>query len=100
MPYDNLVNGSCFRFEKELSDTVISHAGRHITYWCMKRGGLLRYLRSTERSTAMFYDAVLCIWHGEIAQAFIKCTALVLIFLARGNKKKYKYFKNNCIFIW
>jgi len=31
MPYDNLVNGSCFRFEKELSGTVISHVGRHIT---------------------------------------------------------------------
>ena len=31
MAYDNLVNGSCFRFEKNVSDTVISHVGRHIT---------------------------------------------------------------------
>ena len=31
MAYDNLVNGSCFRNEKERSDTVISHVGRHIT---------------------------------------------------------------------
>ena len=31
MAYDNLVNGSCFRFEKKLTDTVISHVGRHIT---------------------------------------------------------------------
>jgi hypothetical protein len=31
MAYDNLVNGSCFRFEKNVSDTVISQCGGHIT---------------------------------------------------------------------
>lgn len=31
MAYDNLVNGSCFWFEKELTDTIISHVGGHIT---------------------------------------------------------------------
>lgn len=31
MAYDNLVNGSCFRTEKDFIDTVISHVGRHIT---------------------------------------------------------------------
>ena len=31
MAYDNLVNGSCFRIEKNVTGTVISHVGRHIT---------------------------------------------------------------------
>ena len=31
MAYDNLVNGSCFRVEKNFIDTIISHEGRHIT---------------------------------------------------------------------
>lgn len=47
--------------QKLRSDFRIAKNNLHvISNWCMKRGGLPHYLRSTKLLSAMFYDTVLC----------------------------------------